>query len=288
MLVTRRAERFTLVAQYDHGALAGVLAERWGNERFAPVAARLREALVLAASHHDDGWRELDDLPAHNAEAGRPAHFLELPIERTAPPYGRGVDSVYERDPLAGALVAMHWTGLYSGRWGLQSAGGPRRSEIAREVVEREERRRAETLREIWGFEGRRGCFEADVWHAYEVLQALDIASLALSLLDPEAPSGDAEPVSVMAALAAVEQPPGPRLLPAVPTAPQGELATLTLTVVGPGLAVLDPWPFAGRFLDAELPARSLPAVPMSEEKAAAAFRAAAPETIRWRLRSSV
>jgi Protein of unknown function (DUF3891) len=287
MLVTRRGERLTLVAQYDHGALAGVLAEHWGNERFAPPAPRLRAALVLAAGHHDDGWRELDDLPAHNEEAGRPAHFLELPLERTAPPYGRGVDSVYARDPLAGALAAMHWTGLYSGRWGLQSAGGPLPHPLAEEVVAREEPRRAEALREAWGFEGRRSGFEADVWHAYEVLQALDVISLALSLLDPATPSGEA-PVSIMETLFAVEQPPGPRLLPTVPTAPLGDLATLTLTVAEPGLAIVDPWPFAPRFLDAELRARRLPAAPMSEAEAAAAFHAAEPGSIRWRLRSTL
>ena len=288
MLVTRRGERLTLVAQYDHGALAGALAERWGNERFAAPAPAVRPALIAAATHHDDGWRELDDLPAHNAEAGRPAHFLELPLERTAPPYGRGVDSAYARDPLAGALVAMHWTGLYSGRWGLQSAAGPVPHPLAEEIVAREERRRAETLREVWAFAGPRSRFEADVWHAYEVLQALDIASLALSLLDPARPSGAEQPHSIMATLAAVEQPPGPRLLPSVPTVPLGEHLTLTLAVPEPGTATLDPWPFDGDGFAVELPSRSLPAVPMGEDAAAAAFRAAAVEPIAWRLRPTV
>lgn len=285
MLVTRRGQLFTLVTQYDHGTLAGVLAEHWGNERFAAPAPRVREALLTAAAHHDDGWRELDDLPAHNAEAGRPAHFLELPLERTAPPYGRGVESVYARDPLAGALVAMHWTGLYSGRWGLESAGGPLPHPLAREVVAREEPRRTEALREAWGFEGRRSRFEADVWHAYEVLQALDIGSLALSLLDPAVPSGDAEPRSLVATLAAVEQPPGARLLPTIPTGPLGEYPTLTLSVPEPGVAVVDPWPFAPDAFDAELPARSLPAVAMSEEEATSAFCAAPVEPLSWHLR---
>src|SRR5690606_222454 len=121
MLVTRRGDGFTLVTQYDHAALAGELAERWGNDRFALPPSPLAEALRVAAAHHDDGWRELDDRPAHNPDQGRPAHFLELPLETTVPPYGRGVDGVYARDPLAGALVGWHWTGLYSGRWGLQS-----------------------------------------------------------------------------------------------------------------------------------------------------------------------
>ncbi len=288
MLVTRRGERLTLVTQYDHGALAGALAEHWGNERFAAPAPRLREALIAAAAHHDDGWRELDDLPAYNEEAGRPAHFLELPLERTAPPYGRGLDSVYARDALAGALVAMHWTGLYSGRWGLQSAGGPLPHPLARDVVAREEPRRAEALREAWGFEGRRSRFEADAWHAYEVLQALDVASLALSLLDPAAPSGDSAPRSIMETLFAIEQPPGARLLPSIPTGPLGEYPTLTLSVAEPGVATFDPWPFGAEAFDVELRARSLPAVATSEEEARSAFHAAPVATLAWRLRRTL
>ena len=74
MLVTRRGERFTCVTQYDHGALAGELAARWGNERFArrPRGSPRRCA---AAAHHDDGWRELDDLPGPQ-RGGRPPRPL--------------------------------------------------------------------------------------------------------------------------------------------------------------------------------------------------------------------
>jgi len=286
VLVTRRGEGFACVAQYDHGTLAGELAARWGNERFAPVGPRLRAALAIAAAHHDDGWRELDDKPEVNAGAGRPAHFLELPLERTAPPYGRGVDTVYARDPLAGALVGMHWTGLYSGRWGLQSSGGQLTHPLARRVVAEQERRRQETLREAWGFAGPRSRFEADAWHAYEVLQALDVISLALSLTDPATPTDrTAEPLPLTGVLAAVEQPPGARVLPTVPTAPLGEHPDLTMTVTAPGEATIDPWPFSEARLELELPARTVPESP-DEAEAAAAYRAAPVEPIRWRLAS--
>ncbi|MEZ5077698.1 MAG: DUF3891 family protein [Solirubrobacterales bacterium] len=285
--MTRRGERFTCVTQYDHGSLAGELGAGWGNERFAPVAPRLRDALVTAAAHHDDGWHELDDLPAINPEAGRPAHFLELPLERTAPPYGRGVDAVYARDPLAGALVGMHWTGLYSGRWGLQSSGGPLRHRLARQVVVEQERRSFEARREAWAFEGPRSEFEAAAWHAYEVLQALDVISLALSLTDPSLPSDrGAEPVLLTGILAAIEQPPGARIVPTVPSAPLGEHLDLTLAVTAPGEATIDPWPFAAARFELELPARTVPRR-ASEEDAVAAYRAAPPEPIRWSLASS-
>ncbi|MGE4120720.1 MAG: DUF3891 family protein [Solirubrobacterales bacterium] len=283
--MTKRTDGLRLVTQYEHGALAGELAERWGNDRFAGPAVPFDAALTIAAAHHDDGWRELDDLPAHNPEAGRPAHFLELPLERTAPPYGRGVDSVYARDLLAGALVQAHWTGLYSGRWGLQSSGGPVPHPLAEEIVAKGESRRQAALREVWNFEGLRSCFEADAWHAYEVLQALDITSLALSLLDPTVPSDPSvESPLLTATLFAVEQPPGGRILPSVPTTPLGEHLDLALTVPEPGLAVIDPWPFAAPGFAVELPSRRLAAAGLSEEESRAAYRAAPVEPIRWTL----
>jgi hypothetical protein len=287
LLVTRRGDGFRLVTQYEHGALAGELAERWGNDRFAMPAAPLAAALTIAAAHHDDGWRELDDLPAHNPEAGRPAHFLELPLERTVPPYGRGVDSVYARDRLAGALVQAHWTGLYSGRWGLQSGGGQVPHPLAEEVVAKGEPRRQEALREVWGFEGLRSEFEANAWHAYEVLQALDVTSLALSLIDPAVPSDPTVDSPLLTAtLFPVEQPPGARVLPTVPTAPLGEHLDLRFSVPEPGVAAIDPWPFAERSFAVELPSRTISRDGLGEEEAHAAYHRATVEPIRWTLRA--
>jgi hypothetical protein len=284
VLVTARRHGWTLVTQYDHGALAGVLARHWGNERFAAAAPGLREPLAIAAAHHDDGWRELDDLPAYNSEAGRPAHFLEVPLERSVPPYRRGVDSVYARDALAGALADMHWTGLYSARWGLQ-AGGPVPRPLAAEVVAEREPGWRQALLDAWDFSGPRSEFEADAWHAYEVLQALDLISLAVSLLDPEAPTDPAlEALSLPATLGAVEQPPGPRTLPAIPTGRPGEHLDLRLDVTGPAVAALAPWPFAVERFAVELPARRLAAGPLPEDTGGAAYRAAAVEPIAWEL----
>jgi hypothetical protein len=286
LLVTKRGDGFRLVTHYEHGALAGELAERWGNDRFATPAEPLAAALTVAAAHHDDGWRELDDLPAHDPEAGRPAHFLEVPLERSVPPYGRGVDGVYERDLLAGALVGMHWAGLYSARWGLQGSGGPLPHPLAEEVVAKQEARRQEAMREAWGFEGRRSAFEADAWHAYEILQALDVASLALSLVDPALPSDPAvEPPFLPATLFQVEQEPGGRVLPSIPTVPLGEHLELLFSVPEPGVAAIDPWPFAGEGFEIELPSRLIATDGLGEEEAAAAYREAPVEPIRWALR---
>lgn len=284
MLVSARSSGWTLVAHADHGVLTGELAAHWGNDAFAAPA--MRAAFELAATHHDDGWRELDDLPVHNPDADRPASFLEVPLERSVPPYGRGVDSIYERDQLAGVLGDMHWSGLYSARWGLAAGGGPVPHPLAAEVVAERDARRLAALRAAWDFDGPRSEFEADAWHAYEVLQALDLISLALSLVDPDAPTEPgSEPVPLPATLPTVDQPVAPRLLPAVPTAKLGERVDLRLDVPEPGVAAIAPWPFATASFAVELPARHLPADISGEEDWARAYREAAVEPIAWRLR---
>ena len=137
-----------LITHPEHGRVAGELGRRWGNKRFE--APEQSGALVTAATHHDDGWYELDGRPSFNPEQARPAHFLELPLEVTVPPYGRGVDSVYARDRHAGALVSMHWAGLYDTRFGLHG-GEPLRHPLAVEVVAEQDHRRVAALRERLG-----------------------------------------------------------------------------------------------------------------------------------------
>lgn len=278
MLINRRPDGLQLVTHPDHGRVAGELCRHWGNDRIAaPVP---HAALLDAATHHDDGWAELDGRPAFHEPAERPAHFLEVPLPDTVGPYGRGVDEVYERDRLAGALTSMHWAGLYRMRWGLQG-GAPVGHPATADVVAEQERRWIAGLRAGWDGQGRRSLFERDAWHAYEVLQALDFISLALCLLDLDRPSADGgEPILMPTTLPRVDQPAGPRLIPTVPVAAAGAAIDLRLAVVAPRQIAVDPFPFAAE-LTVELPRRLLVDRPYrSAADSAQAFHAAAVETM--------
>jgi Protein of unknown function (DUF3891) len=284
LLLTRRDGRLCLVTHPDHGRLAGDLYRRWGNDRFTRPAAA-DDALLIAAIHHDDGWQELDGRPAFNSEQGRPAHFLELPLEQTVGPYGRGVDTVYERDPHAGALVSMHWAGLYRTRWGVQG-GGPVPHPLAAEVVSEQETRWVAALREAWGGRGPRSEFERDTWHAYEILQALDFLSLALCLLDTERQSGPGDPVAMPGTLPSVDQPIGARSIPSVPAGAGGaEHVNITLRVSAPHTVTLDPYPFSEDGFEVTVPARGLDDRRYtSDQESAKAYHAAAPEAVTIKL----
>ena len=274
MLISRRSGRLVLVTHPDHAAVAGALAEAWGNSRFAAPARA--GAFQVVARRHDDGWRTLDGEPHHNAEAGRPSHFLEVPLETSAAHYGPGVDGIHRDDAYAGVLASMHWAGLYSARWGLQP-GGPLDLPLTREVVAVQQRRWSEALGRLWDGGRPRSEFEAQVWFAYELLQAVDLLSLALCTVDATVPTNPgADPVLVTATLPTIDQPPGPRIVPAVPLAAGGERCDLTVRVTEPEVVTVDPSPLRADVALA-IPVRELPDRRYASARESAAAYADAP-----------
>src|SRR4051794_15150777 len=119
MLISRREDKLVLVDQNEHARLAGDICAHWGNESFR--RPDYHGHARIAAEIHDEGWREFDAQPLLNTEEARPLHFLEIDMGVHIPLYRRGVDAAFARDPYAGLLVSMHWTGLYRSRWGMQS-----------------------------------------------------------------------------------------------------------------------------------------------------------------------
>ena len=278
MIVTRRDGELHLVSQVDHGRLAGALAASWGNDRFATPAAR--DALVIAATHHDDGWAKLE--PRYHEAEGRPRHFSEVSLADSVEAHRGAIDEVYERYLLAGALSGMHRAGLYSSRWGL--GGHADADRLAMNLVADEERRWVAAIRRSWDFVGRRSQFEADVWFAYEILQAIDLLALALPMLDLGLRSGTAEARSIGATLTLIEQPVGPRLIDGVPTRVGGDCVDVRVWVQEPRRVLLRPYPFGRRELELEFPVRRLVDRRYTAQELDAAYRESAVEAARFTL----
>ncbi len=106
-------EGLLIITQPAHAWLAGQLAERWGNERFP--FPEPREALTLAAHHHDDGWAEWEAAPRLRPD-GRPPSFVEMHVDDHLAIWRRGIRAVGLLDPFAGLLVALHAEALYRKR----------------------------------------------------------------------------------------------------------------------------------------------------------------------------
>lgn len=234
MLVADLGGCWQLVEQTDHAAISGELASAWGQGAFAAS----QQALVHAASRHDDGWAVWDRHPLLSS-AGAPLSFLEAPVDALLRSYQACVDAVCYDDPHAGLLVSMHVSGLRRGRYN-RAPGAisrtPRQEPTGEDprvtqFVEEEEQRQASLSATL-------GIDEQVRWHEYALLQLFDVLSLELCLRDFE---GD-----------------GALRLAGTPTSPGQETCELVLAPDGEGGFMLDPWPFARRPLELRLRRRLL------------------------------
>lgn len=120
MIRLETTTHWLLVTHPDHARIAGVFADAWGNERFAPPEpfAAVRHAVY----HHDDGWRARDAAPVLTRE-GRPEAFTRQLVgaysafeEIDLPDYlqvrRQATTDVAAADLAAGILVSMHTVNL--------------------------------------------------------------------------------------------------------------------------------------------------------------------------------
>jgi hypothetical protein len=111
MIVQEQGDQLILIRQTDHAVLSGFLAREWGNELFQRPAPF--ESLHLAASEHDNGWREWELQPHIDPKTRLPFSFMSIPTETHIELYQRGIERVVKSDRYAGLLVSMHASGLY-------------------------------------------------------------------------------------------------------------------------------------------------------------------------------
>lgn len=263
MLIRRRDGELLLFRQVDHGALAGEIVDLWGNDRFAEP--KPLDAVRTAATYHDEGWRSPDSKLLYNEAEARPLSFSEIDQHDHIPLYKRGVDEVLRHDTYAGLLVSTHWTGLYRGRWGLQpmpinwaTSGRTPIEQLQDEAVTEQEHRWVDIKRELVA-DGFRSEFEANLWHNFDLLQAWDLLSIYVCMnVHTPAPDGD-QPQLLGLTLRSLDQEPGARIIPNVPTAVGGERVELVLRAVEPGVVAVDPYPFRPDEVELSVEATAIP-----------------------------
>lgn len=111
MIVQEQGDELILIRQTDHAVLSGFFAREWGNDLFQrPVPF---ESLRLAASEHDNGWREWELQPQLDPKTRLPYSFMSLPTDAHIQLYQRGIERLVKSDRYAALLVSMHASGLY-------------------------------------------------------------------------------------------------------------------------------------------------------------------------------
>ncbi|HYZ92517.1 MAG TPA: DUF3891 family protein [Actinomycetota bacterium] len=111
MIVQQGNGSLLLFRQTDHALLSGAFADAWGNDVIPPLERR--DALLVAAARHDDGWFEWELAPKLNKD-GEPLDFIHIPVSEHVALYRRGIDLVEQEDPFAGLVASMHGERLYT------------------------------------------------------------------------------------------------------------------------------------------------------------------------------
>lgn len=165
---------WTLIHQMDHAAHCAELARAWRAGPFG--RGSVSSHLEYAAGFHDLGWTEVDKRPEIDAD-GRPCNFTHIDETRHTQFYQGAVRTIAEIDPMAGYLVSLHASGLYSRRYGwagLRPVDWTTIGPHGRSLLSGERRFRAELFEQVAPEELE---FEA-VWRDYMLLETFDYLSL--------------------------------------------------------------------------------------------------------------
>ena len=111
MIVQEQGDQLILIRQTDHAVLSGFFAREWGNDLFQRPEPF--ESLLLAASEHDNGWRDWELQPEIDPRTRLPYSFMSIPTDTHIELYQRGIERVVKSDRYAGLLVSLHASGLY-------------------------------------------------------------------------------------------------------------------------------------------------------------------------------
>ncbi|MCO6043287.1 DUF3891 family protein [Aeoliella sp. ICT_H6.2] len=114
-------DKWLLLSQVEHARVSFELAEAWGGSLDSVVCGpndqnphlqEVRQELLSAILHHDDGWASWEASPPLDSEHGRPWSFMEIHRSQALPLWRDSVLRAYRLGPLAGWVVAGHFAHL--------------------------------------------------------------------------------------------------------------------------------------------------------------------------------
>ena len=106
MIIRREPDALLFMTQHDHARLASDLLSHWTADGFTDHPRR--DALLIAAREHDNGWREVDESPPFDASTGAPLDFISIDDATKRSIWPRAVDRLSATSAYAAALVAQH------------------------------------------------------------------------------------------------------------------------------------------------------------------------------------
>jgi hypothetical protein len=251
-----------LIPQPEHARASAELAaqcrgrfERSGSSSPPPD---LRDEVLAAIAHHDDGWTAWEQAPRLDPTLHHPLAFTEISPNEAIAIWTGSIDAAAVIGPLAASMVAGHFLRLAQ-----KSGGGdaPPDDPVAAWIKQTDQLRSARI--DEW--------LAADAAHrtrdaADEALQWLwTFDELSLWLCCTCSPEDRAIPCA-----------------PAPYHAGRGTPVEMELVAAEPGLATVRPWQFESRHIDVAIAGQVVPAMPFSSSAEMLAL--AQQHILRWRL----
>ena len=233
MIRKETPEDWILVTHPDHAALAGQIADAWGNALFPKPEPYSH--IQYAVYHHDDGWLARDAEPSltrnNHPEAftrklvGAYSAFEEIDLPAYLKVRAQATAGVAAVDPYAGIVVSMHTHNLLSEQADITSIRPEHRAPHA-DFLNAQKSWQHETAVKI-------GAQAESLQRGFEFLQLCDNLSLI-------ACSGYEEPITLRH------------------THPDrtGRRHGIRCTLLRPGVYHLAPWPFAADTVEFTIPVR--------------------------------
>jgi hypothetical protein len=101
-----------LVSQIEHARISAQLAEHCVGRFSSPELAAVRDEVLAAILHHDDGWADWERAPEIDLKFGRPRSFMELRVSDAIDVWSMSIASAEDQGPLAAWMVAGHFARL--------------------------------------------------------------------------------------------------------------------------------------------------------------------------------
>lgn len=110
MIIRPHDGAWLVITQPDHAALAGRIMREWQEPALRDSPRR--EAILLAVTEHDNGWRETDASPDVDPASGQLLDFITIDAGVRQQVWPRAVARL-AAVPYAAALVAQHAIHVY-------------------------------------------------------------------------------------------------------------------------------------------------------------------------------
>lgn len=105
MIVRDSSSSWLLISQVEHARISAEIAANWN---VLDVLEPLRNEVLFAVAHHDDGWAEWEQAPTID-EDGEPRDFMDMPMPVATGIWTASIEAGVSSSPWCGLWISRHF-----------------------------------------------------------------------------------------------------------------------------------------------------------------------------------